>query len=204
MYAIYVVQVLFNIGTVTCPPNIAPTSTPAPSKPTQMEKLLSDPSVTNLSEVTDPVFGQSKTVETPPNHSSNSLSNIGQLVGIIVAVLVVAMIITLAVVLGFARCMKLHKNAVSMTTNEAYGTTFQDTTVCMEGDTYDYPSMEDQAIKSIDTKQNEAYATSAEAKPCVAYATNIITERNDAYGTRLQDMVLHREGDTYDYPNMDN
>ena len=31
------------------------------------------------------------------------------------------------------------------------------------------------------------YATNAEAKPCVAYAVSVITERNKAYGIKLQD-----------------
>ena len=151
---------------------------------------------------------QTETEETLRNQNSNSYHSIIGL--IIVAALVVVIFITLAVVLGFARCMKYQKNEVPTITNEAYGTALQDTTVYMEGDTYDYPSMDDPPMKSINTKQNEAYATNAEAKrcvayaaaaevkQCVAYATNITTERNDAYGIRLQDIILQREGDTYD------
>ena len=126
-----------------------------------------------------------------------------------------AIIITLPVVLCLARCMKNHKNSIAMATNKAYGTGLQDTAVYTEGDTYDYPSIDDHATSSIDTKKNEAYATNAEAKPCmayatsaeikpcVAYATNVTTERNDAYGINLQNVVMYREGDTYDYPTVD-
>ena len=102
-----------------------------------------------------------------------------------------------------------------MATNEAYGTGLQDTAVYTRGDTYNYPSVDDQATSSIDTKKNEAYATnaevkpciayatSAETKPCVAYATNVTTKRNDAYGKNsMQDVVMCR-GDIYDYPTMD-
>ena len=111
--------------------------------------------------------------------------------------------------------VKNQKNDVPMATNEAYGTGLQDTAMYTEGDTYDYLSIDDHATSSTDIKKNEAYATNAEAKPCiaydtsaetkpcVAYATNIITGRNDAYGVKLQDVVICREGDTYDYPNMD-
>ena len=136
--------------------------------------------------------------ETPPNHNCDSSSNHKNIihVGIIVAALVVAIIVTLALVLGFVVFMKIHKNKVPMVTNEAYGTGRKDTVVNPEKNGYDYPSMDDQAIKSIDTTQNEAYATNAEAKPCVAYATNISTEGNDSYGINLQ-------GNTYDYPTMD-
>ena len=102
-----------------------------------------------------------------------------------------------------------------MITNQAYGTALHDTAVNTEGNTYDYPSMENQPKSSIDTKINEAYATNAEAKPCiaygasaevrpcVAYATNISAERNAAYGVKLQDVVTCTEGDAYDYPTMD-
>ena len=173
----------------------------------------SDPPVTNLSEVTDPVLNQSDAEETPPYHNSGFLSNrsnIGLTVGVIIAALVVAIIITLAVVFGFVRHMKNQKNEVPMATNEAYGTGLQDMITYTEGDTYDYPSVNDQAKSFIDTKINEAYATNAEAKPCiayatgvetkpcVAYATNIIADRNDTYDIKLRDVAMQREGDTYD------
>ena len=99
-----------------------------------------------------------------------------------------------------------------MATNQAYGTALHNIAMNTEGNTYDYPSMDNQAKSSIDTKMNEAYATntkanpcvaygtSAEVKPCVAYATNISAERNAAYGVKLQDVVT---GDAYDYPTMD-
>ena len=65
--------------------------------------------------------------------------------------------------------------------------------------TYDYPNVENQVMNF---KQNEAYATNAEAKPCVVYAVNVITERNEAYGIKLQDNS-NNMAPTYDYPNMD-
>ena len=175
-----------------------PTTTPPASllgQPTLLEPS-SGPSATNLSRITDPIVNQ--TEETPPNHNCDSSSNHKNiiLVGIIVAALLVAIIITLALVLGFAVFMKIHKNKVPMVTNEACGTRRKDTVVNMERIGYDYPSIDDQAIKSIDTTQNKTYAINAEAKPCVAYATNISTEGNDSYGINLQ-------GNTYDYPTMD-
>ena len=176
-------------GTTSRLHEIAPTTLPSSPEPTLPGPL----SATYPSPITDPEVDQ-----TPPNHT-----NIGLFTGIIVAVLVVAIIITLALVLGLAVCMRNHKNKVPMVTNEAYGTGLQDTTVYTEGDTYDYPSMDDQAIRSIDTKPNEAYAASIEAKPCVAYATNSATERNNTSGIGLQDVVMYRDGNTYDYPTMD-
>ena len=114
-----------------------------------------------------------------------------------------AITITLTLVLGFARYVKFHKHeALTIVLNEDCSTANQDT----ERDTGDYPSMpDDQAMESINIKQNEAYATNAEAKlQCVACAAKITTERNYAYGTRFHDdVVLHREIDTYDYPTMD-
>ena len=56
---------------------------------------------------------------------------------------------------------------------------------------------------SMNIKQNDAYATNAESKRCVAYndAANINTEKNDAYGKTFQDVILRRESNTsYDYP----
>ena len=191
--------VVIYIATVSCPPNIAPT--PIPIKPTPTDMSQPNPPVTDPSQVTDLVTDQSKTEET---HSNDSFSNIGLVVGIIVAVLMMIMIVTLAAVLGYITCVKNQKKDIPMVTNEAYGTGLQDTAaVFVEGDTYDYPSMDDQAKSSIDTKINEAYATNAETKPCVAYATNISTERNDAYGIKPQGAAMCREGDTYDYPTMD-
>ena len=145
-------------------PNVVPTTSPIPSQPTVIETSQSDP------PPSDPVVDQTKIEETLLNRNSFNHNNIGLIIGVVVAALMVVTIITLTLALGFVKCMKDHKNEVSMATNEAYGTELQDKTVYMEGDTYDYPSMDDQAKSSINTKQNEAYATSAEAKRCVAYA----------------------------------
>ena len=199
---------MLSIAAASCPPNIVPTSIPI--VPTLTDTSQPNPPVTDPSEVTTDL---SKTEET---HSSDPFSNIGVVVGIIVAVLMVITIIILAAVLGFITRVKKQKKDIPMVTNEAYGTGLQDTAaVFVEEDTYDYPSMDDQAKSSIDTKINEAYATnaetkpciayatSAEAKPCVTYATNISTERNDAYGIKPQGAAMCREGDTYDYPTMD-
>ena len=163
------------------------------------------------------MLDQSGTEDTPLNHGSDPHFNTGLIVAITVSALMVVIIVLLTAVLCFVICrhVKNQKNDVPMATNEACGTGLQDTAMYTEGDTYDYPSIDDQATDSIDTKKNEAYATNAEAKPCMAYATsaetkpcvayttNVTTERNDAYGIKLQDVVMCREGDTYDYPTMD-
>ena len=113
----------------------------------------------------------------------DSLSNYKLIIGSVIAILVVAIFTTLILVLGFARYMK---DRIATVTNEAYRTGLHDMKHT-ERATYDYPNMENQAMKFINIKQNEAYATNAEAKPCVAYATNVTTERNDAYGIKFQD-----------------
>ena len=186
-----------------------PTTLPVPpSQPIPMEP---NP-VTNTDEVTGSMLDQSGTEDNPLNNSSDTL---GLIAGSVAAALMVIIIVILTAVLGFTIVYKKQKKEVPMATNQAYGTALHNTVMNTEGDTYDYPSMDNQAKSSIDTKMNEAYATNAEAKPCVAYgtsaevrpcvayATNISAERNAAYGVNLQDVIRCREGDAYDYPTMD-
>ena len=182
---------LLVIGTIACPPQITPTTLNSASAP---KSTVSFDSVSiNPPKVTDPVFG----------HSGDCSYNYKLITGVIVAVLVVAITITLTLILSFARYVKLHKHEAPTTVlNEDSSTGIQDTEYT-ERDTGDYPSMDDQAMESINIKQNKAYATNVETKQCVAYAAKITTERNSAYGTKFQDVILHRETDTYDYPAMD-
>ena len=197
------------IGSTQCPPNIMPTV--APSQP----MLTETNPVTSPDKVTDSMLDQTGTEGNPLNNSSDTLGNTGLIVGIVAAALMVITVVILTEVLSFIIIYKKQKKEVSTVTNMAYGTALHNTAVNTEGDTYDYPSMDNQTKSSIDTKINEAYATnaevkpciaygtSAEARPCVAYATNITTERNVAYGIQLHDVVTCREGDAYDYPTMD-
>ena len=163
------------------------------------------------------MIDQSGTKDTLLNHGSDTHFNTRLIVAITVTALMVVIIVILTPVLCFViyTRVKNQKNDVPMATNEAYVPGLQDTAAYTQGDTYDYPCIDDQATSSINTKKNEAYAmnaevkpciayaTRAETKPCLAYATNITTERNDAYAINLQDVVMCREGDTYDYPTMD-
>ena len=177
-----------------------PTTLPVPP----LQPILTEPNpVTSLDKITDSMLDQSGTEDNPLNNGSDTLGNTGLITGGVVAVLMVIIIVILTAVLGFIIIYKKQKKEVPMTTNQAYGTALHDTAVNTEGDTYDYPSMDNQAKSSIDTMMNVAYAINAEARPCVAYGTNITTERNAAYGIKLHDVVMSREGDAYDYPTMD-
>ena len=65
---------------------------------------------------------------------------------------------------GVTICMKIRRNRYSdtkvvITSNEAYGAV---PVVHIVDDTYDYPTMNYQAMDSINTTQNEAYATTTE------------------------------------------
>jgi hypothetical protein len=204
MRTLYLTISGYTIGITQCPHiNIMPTTSPVPPEPISMEL---NP-VTNPDKITDSMLDQPGTEDNP--------LNTGLIVGIVAGALMVVMIVILTVVLGFIIIHKKQKKEVPTATNMAYGTALHDTAVHTEGDTYDYPSMDDQAKSSIDMKTNEAYATNAEVKPCVAYvtsaetnpcvvyATNITAERNVAYGIKFQDVVMSREGDAYDYPTMD-
>ena len=130
-----------------------------------------------------------------------SLSTNGVVIGTTITGLAVILIVVLTVVVLFVVCMKVkrsHKNEIPMISNDAYAG--QRNVITHRGDAYDYPSiiMADQAMKSIDTEQNEAYATNAETKSNAAYVMNVTTERNDAYSAvRFQDMGTHTRSDTY-------
>ena len=170
-------------GTIACPPRITPTAFNSTS-------LLSTPS---------PMIG----------HGSDCSYNYKLITGVIVAALVVAITTILTLILGFARYVKLHKHNVpirAINKEDCSCTGIQDHTEHTERDSHDNPSKDDQVMESMNIKQNDAYATNAEAtKPCVAYndAANINTEKNDAYGKTFQDVILRRESNTsYDYPAM--
>ena len=190
-YALYHKISLLVTGTIPCSPQITPTTSNSASAPKSTASF--DSLSINPSNVTDPVFG----------HSGDCSCNYKLITGVIVAALVVAITIILTLLLGFGRYVKVHKHEAPMTVlNEDYSTGIQDTKYT-ERDTGDYPGMpDDQAMESINIKQNEAYATNAEAKQCMAYAANINTERNSAYGTKFQAVVPYGEIDTYDYPAM--
>ena len=209
LHILYLTISCYTIGITSCPPIIKPTPlSVAPSQP-----ILTEPNpVTSTDKVADSILDQSGTDDNLLNNSGDTL---GLIAGSVVAALMVIIIIILTAVLGFIIVYKKQKKEVPMATNQAYGTALYDTAVNTEGDTYDYPSMDNQATSSIDTKINKAYATNAEAKPCiaygasaevrpcVAYATNISAERNAAYGVKLQDVVTCTEGGAYDYPTME-
>ena len=212
LHILYLTISCYTIGITSCPPIIKPTVTTLPVAPSQ--PILTEPNpVTSTDKVADSILDQTGTEDNPLNNSSDTL---GLIAVSVVAALMVIIIVILTAVLGFIIVYKKQKKEVSMATNQAYGTALQDTAVNTEGDTYDYPSTDNQAKSSIDTKMNEAYATNAEAKPCiaygtstevrpcvaygtsdevrpcVAYATNISAERNAAYGVNLQDVVTCR------------
>ena len=177
-------------GTTSCPPGIAPTTTPPASPQPISPESLSAPPATNPSQVTDPMVNQAE-----ETINSDSASFIGLITGITVTALLVVIIITLTLVLGFLVSMKFKKHRKN---EGAYGSGLQDTDI----HTYDDLTMDDQAIDSINIAKNEAYATiNIEAKSNDAYAMSIPTERNEAYGTTIhQDTAVYTaESDTYDY-----
>ena len=204
------------VGTTQCSHNVIQT-TPTPVLP---QTQPPNP-VTNPDKATDSILVRTMTEDSPLRASDPDSNNIGLIAGVVVVALMVITIVTLTTVLGLIIYMRVknQKSDVPVATNEACGAGLQDTAVYAGEDTYDYPSMDGQTTSSIDTKINEAYATNVEAKPCTAYgistsavtnprvacATDITTERNDAYGIKLQDVAMCGEGDmyTYDYPNMD-
>ena len=108
---------------------------------------------------------------TSPNENANSQSVdlvlIGSVATAILAVLIITLILAIAVCKKVGKC---HKNEVSTVGNETFGVTIQDTATHTEDVIYDYPIMFYQAAESIDTKQNEAYATKFNIKPRVGYA----------------------------------
>ena len=177
-------------GRTSCPPGIAPTTTPPVPPQPILSESSSAPTATNPSQITDPEVDQTDSEGTPNSDRNN---NIGLVTGITVTALLLVVIITMALVLGLLVSMKLkryHKN------EGAYGNGLQDTDI----HTYDYPTMDDQAMDSINTKKNEAYAANIEVKSNDAYAMSIPTERNEAYGTtRHQDTAVYTENDTSDY-----
>ena len=160
--------------------------------------------------ITPTVFNSASLLSTPSpmiGHGSDCSYNYKLITGVIVAGLVVAITTILTLILGFARYVKLHKHNVpiwAINKEDCSCTGIQDHTKHTERDAHDNPSKDDRVMESMNIKQNDAYATNAEAKQCVAYndAANINTEKNDAYGKTFQDKILRRESNTtdYDYP----
>lgn len=141
---------------------------------------------------------------TTSNPNLNTKSN-GVLAGAITAGLVVILItvLTMVALLVLQCSIKAKKNhsksnEVPVVNNEAYATALQliaDTHRC---NAPNYPKAMASQTMSIDTEQNEAYATSAETKQSVAYTMNITMDRNAAYsGCGPQD--IGTESGVYEY-----
>ena len=102
----------------------------------------------------------------PPLPVNPGTQNVGIITGIatVVVVMVVILVLIIIVVGAAILCMKVRQNhrndKVATTSNEAYGAIPD---IHIEEDTYDYPTMNYQVMDSINTTQNEAYATNTEA-----------------------------------------
>jgi uncharacterized protein YpmB len=157
--------------------------------------------ITNPDKVTDSMLDQSGTEN---NHGSDPFLNTGLIVGIVVAVLIVIIIIILIAAIGFIIIYKKQKKEVPTASSNAYGTGLHDQAK-ISIDTNEAYATNAEAKRcvaygtSAETNPCVAYVTSAETKPCVTYTTNITTERNVAYGIKLQDVAMSREGNAYDY-----
>ena len=118
-------------------------------------------------------------VPTPTNVDSQTVTiqnsqrvtniNIGLITGVAIAIVLVVMIIVLTLILVGAIAMyrrNQHKTELPTVNNEAYGTVPKNLAVHIEEDTYDYvpthPTMNQLAMDSINTTQNEAYVTNTE------------------------------------------
>ena len=101
----------------------------------------------------------------PPLPVTPGTQNAGLIIGIttVVVLLVIIFVLTITVVGATILCKKVRQNhrndKVATTSNEAYGAI---PVIHIEDDTYDYPTMNYQDMDSINTTQNEAYATNTE------------------------------------------
>ena len=141
---------------------------------------------------------------TTSNPNLNMQSN-GVLAGAITAGLVVILIIvsTMVALLVLQCSVKAKKSnskriEVPMVNNEAYATALQLIADTHGSNAPNYPKIMANQTMSIDTEQNEAYATSAETKQSVAYTMSITMDRNAAYsGGGPQDISTESGG--YEY-----
>ena len=119
------------------------------------------------------------------NTSSTRVFIAGIVTSVIVVIIIIATVtVSMAVWLKFT---KVKQATVPIATNQAYGVTLQDMATHTEEGAYIY-SVVDQA-NTIEAKQNEAYD----------YATNIVTERNEAAVITTVSESVDESSHVYDY-----
>ena len=194
----------FHVVTYSCSslPPMA-TTQPIPQPPSTMTSEETPPTTNQQTqEPVDPSEGTGTELRVVPTTSEtatdlpailrpNEPTDIGLIIGSATAGIVV-MILAVTVVIVVVVLLKKHEKtkkeeysvknvaAVPTTTNQAYGLTHHSKSG-VEEDIYNYPEVD---VTNIEAKQNEAYVTHTDifTEGNQAYATNIATEINSAYG----------------------
>ena len=185
----------------TPPPNLATDSEETPPITNQQTQEPVDPLTTRDSPGIDSEGIGTELGVTVPTTSETATdqpailrpSEPSLIVGSATAVIVVIILTILTVVIVVAVLLKKHEKtkkkegysvknvaAVPTTTNQAYGLTHHSESG-VEESIYNYPEVD---LDTIEAKQNEAYVKNTDivTEGNQAYATNIATEINSAYG----------------------
>ena len=161
---------------------IPPPTTQDPQQPTVPQETTNSPNNDNGQTQTLP---NSEVVATTGVVSGGA--NVGLVVGIVTVVIVliaVTLIVTVVVIalIIHGNKRKSLSTSIPTDTNQAYGVTNQKDMdkICDEEDIYSYPEVV--LDNEVQTKPNQAYATTISTEGNVAYySTNIVVQENEAY-----------------------